>query len=297
MSSGNWGPVVQRALLIHELQGLRRAREETQGAVAKALEWSVSKLIRIEHGLVGISRSDLEALLRHYGVIDQDRIAKLAELARGARGSAWWNKHKIRDKAFLTYIGYEAGATSIRMAQGLLIPGILQIEPYARLVSASYVPAERLDEVVSLRTERQETVLARAPDQCHILDEAVIRRHVGDAMHDQLRHLAELSERPEVTIRVIPFEAGPHFGMRGPFALLGFDAGLEDVVYLESARRGDLLIAGPGGETVSGRGEDAVADEAAEIAEYREAFDGLLKLALEPEDSLELIERTAREMS
>jgi transcriptional regulator with XRE-family HTH domain len=291
------GPVVQRALLTGELRSLRRMRDENQEHVAKALEWSTSKLIRVEGGSVGISRTDLEALLRHYGVTDEDQIGRLAALARGARASAWWDDHKISDKAFLTYIGYEAGASSIKMAQGLLVPGILQNMAYARGVAAAYVPETGIEDVVRLRDQRQKTVFEKAPEQYHLLDEAVIRRKVGDAMPGQLRHLAELAERSEITIRIIPFKSGPHFGMRGPFALLGFAVALEDVLYLESARRGDLLIASPGGETVTGGGGDPTADKTGVIAEYREGFDQIAKLALEPQESLEFIEQVAHDIS
>ena len=260
------------------------------------MEWSVSKLVRVEGGTVGISKADLEALLRHYGVEDKKRTAYLVGLAREARSSGWWDEYKIKDRAFCRYIGYEAGASSIRMAQGLLVPGILQTEAYARLIAAAYSPEEDVPGVVNLRKKRQERISARKPDQEHILDEAVIRRHVGDAMPEQLRHLIELSDRPEITIRVIPFTKGPHFGMRGPFTILGFDVGLEDVVYLESARRGDLLIGGADGETVTGQG-GAPIDLIEEIAKYRSGFARLGEIALEPEASRKLIEQVAYEMT
>jgi transcriptional regulator with XRE-family HTH domain len=291
------GPVVQRALLTDELLRLRRQSSETQDAVAKALEWSVSKFIRIEGGYVGISKSDLEALLRHYGVTDSDHIGELVERAREARSQGWWARYSIPDKVFHTYIGYEAGASSIRMAQGLLIPGLLQIEEYARRVAATYVAPDRIDSVVSLRNERQKRVLARNTKQLYILDEAVIRRKVDSVMPRQLHHLAEVGERPDVTIRVIPFTAGPHFAMRGPFTLLGFDAGLDDVLYLESVRHGELVIASRGGETVAGHDSADERRNIGEIAEYIEGFDGLLSLALDAGQSADLIRRVADEMS
>lgn len=296
MSEGEYGPVVQRALLTDELLRLRRQSGETQDAVAKALEWSISKLIRIEGGYVGISRADLEALLRHYKVADSDRVEHLIAWARGARGPAWWDKFDIPDKVFRTYVGYEAGASSIRSAQGLLIPGLLQIPDYAYRIAATYVSAERIDSVVSLRIERQKRLLARKPKQVYILDEAVIRRRVDDVMPRQLLHLVEVAERPEVAIHVIPFSAGLHFAMRGPFSLLSFEAGLDDVLYLESVRRGELLVASRGGETVAGHLE---ADDRgrSEVAEYTEGFDSLLNLAYDMERSTNLITAVAHEIS
>ena len=146
-----------------------------------------------------------------------------------------------------------------------------------------------------LRLERQKEVFKRAPDQYHILDEAVLRRHVGTAMPEQLQHLIELADRPEVTIRVIPFAAGPHFGLRGPFVLLGFDVPLDDVLYLESARRGDLRVSEQ--DSVAGQGAPAPDDAAEEIAIYEDGFESLTKLALGTQDSLDLIARIASDIS
>jgi transcriptional regulator with XRE-family HTH domain len=298
MVAGERGPAIDGALLTKDLRERRHARGEKQEAVAKALEWSRSKFMRIENGSVPISRADLEALLRYYEVTDENAIAELIDLARGAKAPAWWDKHEIGDKAFEAYIGYEAGASSIRMSQGLLVPGVLQTEAYARLVAATYVPPERVQAVVNLRLDRQESIFERKPQQRHVLDEAVIRRRVGTVMPAQLRHLIELSQSPEVDIRVIPFAAGPHFGMRGPFALLGFDIDLDDVLYLESARRGNLLISPPDiGRTFSGGDAGEASAMVDEIAEYQEGFEALLKLALEPEESIAMIERAAHEMS
>jgi transcriptional regulator with XRE-family HTH domain len=297
MSSGSHGPVVDGALLTKFLRSRRSMRGEKQESVAKALEWSLSKFTRIENGVVKVSKTDLEGILRHYEV-DEREIATLTDLARAARAPAWWDQYQFPDKAFLAYIGYEAGASSIRMSQGLLVPGLLQIEPYAREVSATYVAPENVQQVVNLRLERQENVLERAPEQIYVLDEAVIRRKVADIMPKQLQHLIEMSEKREVSIHVIPFKAGPHFGMRGPFALLEFDVDLDDILFLESARRGDLLIPPPdAGKPVGGGASSEAAALVEAISDYQEGFKNLLKLALDPDESRALIERAAKELS
>ena len=298
MSSGSHGPVVDGALLTKFLRSRRSMRGEKQEAVARALEWSLSKFTRIESGAVKVSKTDLEAILRHYEVEDKKIIDNLTDLARGARAPAWWDKYSVQDKAFYAYIGYEAGASAIHMSQGLLVPGLLQTEEYARLVSATYVTPEDLQQVVDLRLERQETVLERQPEQSYILDEAVIRRKVGDVMPRQLEHLIKLSEKPEIAIRVIPFEAGPHFGMRGPFALLEFDVDLDDILFLESARRGDLLIPPPDAGKPVGGGVSSEAVALVEaISDYQEGYKALLKVAASPEESRTLLERAAVELS
>src|ERR1039458_6876993 len=191
MSSEELGPAVQRELLIQELKRLRLGRKETQEQVANARDWSVSKFTRIENGNSPISKSDLEGLLRYYGVEDQDRIDELVSWAKGAREPGWWLKfYHGDDRAFEAYLGYEDGASSIRMSHGLAVPGLLQTEAYMRALLATYnLPPEEVEEAVKLRLERQKRIAASGPEQCYILDETIIRRPIADVMHDQLRHL------------------------------------------------------------------------------------------------------------
>jgi transcriptional regulator with XRE-family HTH domain len=296
VDASSYGRVVYSALLTKALKRLRQESGEQQKKVADSLEWSVSKIIRIENGSVRITRTDLEAMLRHYNVTDQERIDELLTWNRETHVSGWWDRFKIQDKAFELYTGYESGATRIRMAQGLLVPGVLQTEDYARLMTTTYVSPDKVDSTVLLRLERQKEIFAREPEQIHILDEAVLRRRVGDAMPAQLQHLVELAEQPRMTIRVIPFQAGPHYGLRGPFVLLGFDLPLDTILYLEDAQRGNLMVSEE--DMVSGQGSAAVGapNAAEEIARYEDGFDSLTQVALEPKESTELIERIAREM-
>lgn len=288
MSSDGPGPAVQRELLIQELKRLRMEKQQTQEQVARAREWSVSKFTRIENGNSPISKSDLEGLLRYYGVVDQDRIDEMVALARGAREPEWWtNFYHGDDKAFAAYLGWEDGASSIRMCQGLVIPGLLQTEPYMRALMTAYKSKpEDVEEGVALRLERQKRISKRAPQQTYVLDETVIRRPIGDVMPDQLRHLLRVAEKPSVTIRIVPYDEGMHFGLKGSFVLLGFEGHLDDVLYLEGARRGDLLI---GQREAIGPGAPDSEHLAAELATYQDGFSGLLKIAHEPDASLDVI--------
>ena len=294
MSPGSHGPAVARALLSAELKRLRGISEETQEAVARACEWSVAKFSRIENGASSPTKADLEALLRHYGV-DEGHIKELVELAREGRAPGWWEDYDFgHDRGFEAYVGYEDGASLIRMFQPLVVPGLLQTMQYSfQTLEAWGVAPEIIPRIVDLRQERQRRTAERHPKQFYILDQAVIGRPVGSAMPEQLRHLAHVAKKPDVTIRIIPFSHGMHFGLQGPFALLSFDGPLDDVLYLESARRGDLLIATK--DQVAGPNVPKVEDPAAEVAKYEDAFKGLLKLALEPDESLELIEQAASE--
>jgi len=287
------GPVVQRALLSSELLRLRREAKKTQDEVAKALDWSVSKVLRIEGGTVGTSTTDLQAMLRLYGVTDPETTERMIQLAKGTRVRGWWASYPIEDQQFRTYLGYEAGASYIRVFHPTFVPGLLQTMDYARVILRQFIKDasdDLVETLAGLRIERQERLAERdpAPYRHFILDEGVIRRHVGalakngkGIMPAQLRHMAEVSQDERVTLQIIPFSKGAHFGMRGPFTLLEFDADLNDVLYMEGARGGDLVL--------TGRDE--------QIIYYRENYEDLDEWALGPEESRELMLQVADEMS
>ncbi|GAB2801199.1 helix-turn-helix transcriptional regulator [Actinoallomurus bryophytorum] len=281
------GPVVQRARLTAELQRIRRDAGKTQEEVARALDWSPSKLIRIEGGNVGISTTDLQALLRYCGISDETRILELSALARGARGRGWWDPYKEDLGApFSSYLGYELGASFVRSFSPLLVPGLLQTEEYARALTIEYVPGPVAEAVIEARMLRQDKIFNREdlPQQHYVLDEAVIRRRVGGQrdpgiMPRQLIHLLELAQRPDITIELIPFERGSHFGMRGEFTILGFESGPAGVLFLENAQGPDLTVA-----------------DSDQIASYLEAFDHLRQLALTEPESTTFIEAATDRM-
>ncbi|RAY16615.1 XRE family transcriptional regulator [Actinomadura craniellae] len=289
MATG-YGPVVQSALLRNELVRLRRERKLTQEQVARDLEWSPSKLIRIEGGKTSITKSDLQVLLLQYGVTGGEQADRLQELARGAREPAWWNIYRgqIPD-IFYAFLGYEAGMSYLRDYQGSVIPGLLQTPEYAEIITSGAVGPVEVGTVVRIRLQRQQEVAQREnpPERTYILDEAVIRRHVGvkrdpGIMPAQLAHLARIArEDDHVTVRVIPFSVGAHPGMReGSFAVLEFEAGLSDVLYQEGGR----------GPSVMFTGDDPL------ISDYRDAFEILREESLSPEKSVALIEEAAEAM-
>jgi len=285
------GPVVQSALLRGDLVRLRRESGLTQEQVAADLEWSPSKLIRVEGGRSSITKVDLDALLARYGVTSESTRERLQLLNRGARERGWWDKY--RDEVaptYLSYVGFEAGAAFIREYESSFLPGQLQTPDYAEAVTVNSVDALRVGTMVGLRLQRQKELAQRnpRPRQYYVVDEAVIRRHIGiskspDIMPAQLRVIADKAEQDDlVTFRVIPFTAGAHRGMYGPFTLLEFDGGLSDVLYIDT---------GPGESASLIMGDDP------QVSEYRDSFELLLEDALPADKSIELIRSVAEEMS
>ena len=283
------GPVVQSALLRSELIRLRKDSALTQEQVAVALDWSPSKLIRVEGGRSSITKTDLDALLKEYGISSESHRERLQALNRGAKERAWWVSYRDEiNPTYLEYVGYEAGAAFIRQFQSGFVPGLLQTPEYAEVLTANSVDAVRVAPVVKFRLQRQTELAKRSvpPRQYYVVDEAVIRRHVGISqdpaiMPAQLRHIADRAESEEsLTVRVIPFRAGAHPGLSGPFTLLEFDGAMPDILYLDAGRESSLIT-----------GSDS------RIGEYASDFEVLLESSLPAAESVEFIRRVAEELS
>lgn len=142
-----------------------------------------------------------------------------------------------------------------------------------------------MNTLVEIRMRRQEQLDRDDPPLLFfILDEAVVRRLIGgkDVMRRQIRYLIEMAAKPHVTIEVVPFSAGTHPGLSGPFVIVEFpDPGDDDVLYLET--RGDLIRGG-----ISEEGEASV---------YREVFEQLRRLSLGSDGSVEYLGKLADEMT
>jgi transcriptional regulator with XRE-family HTH domain len=241
---------LQRRRLRGELRRVRVERNYTQKEVAEAMEWSLSKLIRIENGSVGVSISDLKELLRHYGIDDDNEVNRLVAMARaGKERPAWWDDYRAStSQQYVTYLAYENSASVIEQFEPMLIPGLLQEEGYARAVLkelADSASKQLVDDWVELRMRRQEELFERPapPEMLFVLSEAALRPWVGgaDVMRRQLLRLREIATKANVTIEIVPFRAGAHPGMKGPFVILQFaDDLIEDVLFLENAR-GDMV--------------------------------------------------------
>jgi transcriptional regulator with XRE-family HTH domain len=289
MAGDRPSPVVQRRRLRTELRRARQDAGLTQEQVADAMDWSLSKVIRIEAGSVGISTNDLKALLSHYQLDDPDVTSELVALARAARERSWWSVY--RDPAppgLLQLIGYEAASFIIRNFEMLLVPGLLQTEDYARAVIQPLeegAAAERVNTLVEIRMRRQEQLERDdTPLLFFILDEAAVRRLIGgrDVMRRQIHHLVEMAARPNVTIEIVPFSAGTHPGLRGPFVIIEFpDPGDDDVLFLEA--RGDLIRGG--------------ISEEGEVSAHREVFEQLRRMSFGPDGSVAYLGKLADEMT
>ncbi|MDF3299564.1 helix-turn-helix domain-containing protein [Streptomyces tropicalis] len=279
------GPAVRRRKLGAELRALRSGVGLTSGEAARLVGWHQSKVSRIETGASGVKPADVRLLLDAYAVDDAQLRELLLVLAgsedRGGRHH-WWHAYRgVLPPTYRDFISLESQASGMRTLETTVVPGLLQTPEYARAVTRSAVEGldeDRLDALVEVRLARQDVLHAQPPLRLSaVLDEAVLRREVGgpEVMARQRERLVEAARLPQVRLQVLPFAAGAHIGLTGPFVIFSFlNTSDLDVVVLDHLTSSLYLE----------RKEDLEA--------YSEAFNTLRAHALSPEDSLDLIAGT-----
>jgi len=272
------GPTLRRRRLGAELKRCRESAGLTQENVSRHFEWHAAKVTRIETARVAVTPRDVRDLLTLYRVEDAEYREALVELARLSRERTWWTDYRdiMRPGNF---IGLEAGAAAMRTWEPIILPGLLQTEDYMRALLRSGRPDDSVSDLerrVSLRKTRQARLRGAGALELHaVVDESAIRRRIGgpDVMAEQYRSLIEASQLPNVTLQMLPFEAGAHQFLGGPAALLEFRETTHlDVVYLEG-------LAG-----------DLYEEQPPEVARYRSEFDRLSRQALDERATVKLIE-------
>lgn len=286
------GSTLPRRQLGKHLRNGREAIGLTLADVGALMQWSISTVQRVEVGSTGrIRLVDVEALCRIYE-FSHEFTEVLKGLALQAAGKSWW--HEFGDlipEHFDVFVDLESSAQALTWYEPELVPGIVQTPAYASaLVRAGYPdePAGEHDRRVKLRMRRQALITrTHAPVQIDItLRESVLRGVVGGSrvMAGQLRYLADLGTRPNVTVRILPFTAGFPMGVAmGPFVIIEprniarRQPPDPTVVYVESYT-GDLYL------------EKPVA-----VGRYAQACQKLRRVALDDEQSRALLRRVAKE--
>ncbi len=275
------GPsTVRLRRLAAEMKALRTEAQLTREQVQERTGVNQGTLWRIEKGQAKPHNGTLETLFDLYGVTDSRRT-ELIELTRGAKQPGWLRQYKdVIPEGYAAYISFESEAKAAHNYESLYIPGLLQTEEYARASLIDGLPrdSDKFELNVQTRMERQ-VILGRRREGREplelwaVVDEAALRREVGSraVMRAQLGRLLEMSERPNITLQVIPFDRGAHPGMSGAFVRLNFGAVAPGIVYVESLA-GDIYL-----------------ETEAEIDRYGLVFDHLRAMALSPRDSSALI--------
>lgn len=280
------GPAVRRRKLGAELRSLRTSAGLTSGEAARLVGWHQSKVSRIETGTSGVKPADVRLLLDAYGLADR-QLRELLLVLAGSDDSGgrhhWWHAYRgVLPPTYRDFISLESQASTMRTLETTVVPGLLQTPEYARAVTEAALEGaskERLDTLVEVRLTRQDVLRTEPPlELAAVLDEAVLRREVGGpgVMTRQLNRLVEAARLPHVRLQILPFTAGAHIGVTGPFVIFSFSRTSDlDVVVLDHLTSSLYLE----------RKED--------LRVYSEAFNALSIHALSPEDSLDFIAGTA----
>ena len=282
------GPVVPRRRLGAELRTLRERTGLTIEEVARELECSVSKVSRLETGQ-GIPKvRDVRDLLNRYKVTDQAHRDRMMRWVRDGQRQGWWHdfsdvlapdpEDPLIPDNLSRFVAFEQDASEVHSFETTLVHGLLQTEDYARAVLSALSTAdpEATDRLVEFRMRRQDRLYVdEDPLKIHlILDEAVLHRPVGgdQVMQEQLNRLLADAQRPNITIRVLPFSVGAHRSVDGSFQVLAFpDSDDNDLVYAES-HLGQLYL-----------------EKQHDVGVYKQIFDVLVERSMSVEQSVKFI--------
>jgi transcriptional regulator with XRE-family HTH domain len=296
MAEGDSPTIARRRVRI----AIREAREAiplTQAQVAEEMEWSLSKVIRIENGDVSISINDLRGVLNLLGIRDKKVIEPLLADARIARTrtkatQAWWAEPRFRDNisdAFRKFLEYEAEATELRSFNVYYVHGPLQTPEYAAALTGAWIDdgeftQVQVDALVEIRKKRRDAMLRRSEAlQYFVLaDQSVFMRPIGsiDIFIPQLRQIIDLAERKLFQLRMLPFDLGMTIANNGSFELLTVDPSHPDreVMYREN---------GVADETV---------ENLAETRRHRRRFDQLWQAASNESDTIAFVKKRLLEL-
>jgi transcriptional regulator with XRE-family HTH domain len=279
-------PAVARRRLRLTLRDARERAGKTQQDVAERMEWSLSKVIRIESGDNTIAPNDLRPLLQYIGIKDKATVSELMGIAKIARQrqGAWYQKADIR--GYLTdplrrLFDYESEAVVVRFYYVNFVAGPLQTPEYASALIGRY--EEEIDPAVvkarlRARQLRRQSLLTRAAahevDVRALFDESVFMRTHGDTgiLAAQLRELEQLSLRGDLKLRMVPFDAKAAVTNNASFDLLTLpDAG--EVLYRETGLR------------------DETVEDQTTTSRHRERYDLVWQEVADEEDTIDYIRK------
>ena len=222
-------PTVRSRRVGTELRRLREAAGVTTAQAAEVLSCSPAKISRIENGIVSVRVVDLRLLLDRYGDQDQEHRAYLERLARESNKHGWWQDYgDTIPPYYADFIGLETDASYIKTWEATIVPGLLQTPEYARaimLANPAMISPDKLENFISIRLERQARLEQGTDIRLDVVIwEAALITTVGsdEVQRGQLGRLLELMDRPNISVQVLPLEAGDKASMSGSFVMFSF---------------------------------------------------------------------------
>jgi transcriptional regulator with XRE-family HTH domain len=280
------GPTLRAQWLGQQLRALRESAGMTLKQAGDYLQRDPSMVSRFESAVYPIRRGDVLALLDLYGVSEESTRDGMLRLSEDVWRKGWWDGYENTvGRQYIDLVWLQTRAERLRTYGSILVPGLLQTREYAETLirneAAADTPEEQIEKGIELRMTRQQMLGGEAPvDFAAVVDESVLRRVIGgpEVMHSQLTKLLEVTERPNVEVRVLPLGRGAHAGLDGSFWLFEMPDPYPDV-----ANVGTL-----GGALY-------VEDDAA-VDRFRQAYHQLSAMALNGKESAALIVAAAKEL-
>lgn len=278
-------PTEREARLGAELRKLRDRAGRTANEAAAHIGTDRAKMSNIESGRRGISEERIRKLADFYGCADEPLVNHLCAIAREHRGQHWWERYRgLLPQGSLDVSEAEHHAVTLRGILMLLVPGPFQTEEYARAIFGSAIPPlseEEIDVRVAHRIGRFRIFQRISPPPCEaIIHEAALRMRYGGRRiaRAQLERLLDISHCPSITLRVIPF------------ALEGVPGHAQSMLYAEGPvpQLDTVQVDTPFG--------GAFLHTEPDLDKYWRLFRTVSAMALDVEDSRQLIRYIAREM-
>lgn len=280
-----YSPTVRIRRLARELAAMREAAGIKNAVeAANLLGWSQSRISRYENGnFRNMDERDVREMAALYGVTDQARVEALVEFAKQGKERGWWSSYRDVFRGQLP--DFEHGCRRYCNYEGAFVPGLVQTPSYMEAVfRGAQVLNEESGQVkrrMEARLARQENVLGRIPPVMlsFVIEETVLTRPVGGwrVMHEQIAHLRQMAEQPNIEIQVLPASLGAHLGMNGPFIVLDY-ADDPSLAYLETLIHSVFL------------------DDKEDVQRYAQLFGHLQGLALPPVESAQHLDQRLREL-
>jgi transcriptional regulator with XRE-family HTH domain len=231
--SASW---MQREL-ADRLAALRSESGKSAGEVAEALGWERTKVQRIERAQTKVSQRDV-TLIGEFFKVEPEEIAALCEMAVSSRTDIWWtNYRQWLSQSYEEFIGFENDARLAHTIQPALIPGLLQTREYGDGLYAGSVLIQDPDRVrglLEVRRLRQRRLTEPDPLQLNVvMGEAALRTPYGGQAHfaQQLRHLREMIDLPNVSVKIVRLDAPVVFW---PLEFFEFSRGGPAIVFIET---------------------------------------------------------------
>lgn len=281
MATAQTPPPILRRRLGGLLRHYRKEAGLTLAQAGNTIEWENTRLSRVETGQYQIKTDDISSLLTSYGIAEAGTIAEVTRVIdSGSR--AWWAAYAdVLPQTYADVIALESEAVRIRGYFPQLIPALLQTPAYAHAIISSSPRAatqRTATALVQVRQGRKE-ILTRpsGPTELRtVVDESALYPRAGsasDLMRDQLLSLLDMSERQNITVRVMPLSAPVHSGLTSNMTIMDFRPPWPSLAMVDHTRGGVFL------------------EDAEDVKAFTEVFDAVYEAALPTDESRNVIKK------